>query len=420
MNGLEYSGSVVQQPDLRNFRWDILLPSAAVVVAALLIGLAGLAGYAFKQREAFALDGRVLGLAHRIESRLRETDQGAEQALSEILTHELQHPILGLHLKDREGRSLAKVGATDPTHSPRSIDLFVAPMGGPRGRPWSTDSQRSPGQPRSHRGRRTLEVFLSPGAAAPPLPIRLLLPSSSAVGLGLVALAVLGGRLLIRQRYEAEVEADQRRLEALGRAGAGLAHQLRNPLATIKGSAQLLGERIKENEPRLRAQAIVTQADRMDRMLSTLLDFARPQEAEASTVNLAGSLSALAKNTTKIRLDIPESIEARVDPDHLDHIVENLLSNALAHSPEDSSVEISGHTVGDTVKIQISDRGPGPGDSPEELFQPYVSHRPDGAGLGLTIARTLAEANGGTLTLDHRKGGGTNAVLILPAGDDEP
>lgn len=420
MNGLEYSGSVVQQPDLRNFRWDILLPSAAVVVAALLIGLAGLAGYAFKQREAFALDGRVLGLAHRIESRLRETDQGAEQALSEILTHELQHPILGLHLKDREGRSLAKVGATDPTHSPRSIDLFVAPMGGPRGRPWSTDSQRSPGQPRSHRGRRTLEVFLSPGAAAPPLPIRLLLPSSTAVGLGLVALAVLGGRLLIRQRYEAEVEADQRRLEALGRAGAGLAHQLRNPLATIKGSAQLLGERIKENEPRLRAQAIVTQADRMDRMLSTLLDFARPQEAEASTVNLAGSLSALAKNTTKIRLDIPESIEARVDPDHLDHIVENLLSNALAHSPEDSSVEISGHTVGDTVKIQISDRGPGPGDSPEELFQPYVSHRPDGAGLGLTIARTLAEANGGTLTLDHRKGGGTNAVLILPAGDDEP
>lgn len=261
---------------------------------------------------------------------------------------------------------------------------------------------------------------MSPGAAAPPLPIRLLLPSSSAVGLGLVALAVLGGRLLIRQRYEAEVEADRRRLEALGRAGAGLAHQLRNPLATIKGSAQLLGERIKENEPRLRAQAIVTQADRMDRMLSTLLDFARPQEAEASTVNLAGSLSALAKNTTKIRLDIPESIEARVDPDHLDHIVENLLSNALAHSPEDSSVEISGHTVGDTVKIQISDRGPGPGDSPEELFQPYVSHRPDGAGLGLTIARTLAEANGGTLTLDHRKGGGTNAVLILPAGDDEP
>ncbi len=420
MEELEYSGTVVQQPDLRNFRWDILLPSAAVVVAALLMGLAGLAGYAFKQREAFALDGRVLGLAHRIEGLLREADQGAEHALSEILTQELQRPVLGLRLTDAKGQSLAEAGETDPTHLPRSIDLFVAPMGGPRGRPWSTDPQRTPGQPHGRRGRRTLEVFLSPGAAAPPLPIRLLLPFSAVVGLVLVALAVLGGRLLIRQRHEAEVEADRRRLESLGRAGAGLAHQLRNPLATIKGSAQLLGERIKENEPRLRAQTIVTQADRMDRMLSTLLDFARPQEPEISTVNLAESLSALATDTTKIRLDIPGSLDARVDPDHLDHIFENLLSNALAHSPVDSSVEISGNTAGDTVRIQISDRGPGPGENPEELFQPYVTHRPDGAGLGLTIARTLAEANGGTLTLHHRNGGGTTAVLILPAGDDEP
>ncbi len=410
---------MAQQPDLRNCRWDVLLPSAAAVVAALLIGLASLAGYAFKQREALALDGRVLGLAHRVESRLRETDQGAEQELLESLWQEVQQPIIGLCLRDGEGQSLAEVGETDPTLSPRPIDLFVGPMGGPRGRPWNIDSQRTPGQPRSRRGRRTLEVFLSPGAASPPLPIRLLLPSSVAVGLGLVALAVLGGRLLIRQRHEAEVEADRRRLEALGRAGAGLAHQLKNPLATIKGSAQLLGERIKESDPRDRAQAIVVQADRMDRMLSTLLDFARPPVPEVTTVNLAQSLSALARNMSQVRCDIPGSVETRVDPDHLDHIVENLLSNALSHTPDDSAVEISGHSVGDTVEIQISDQGPGPGDDPEELFQPYVTHRPDGAGLGLTIARTLAEANGGSLTLGHRNGGGTTAVLTLPAGDTE-
>ncbi len=416
---MQYSETVAQQPDLRNFRWDVLLPSAAAVVAALLIGLASLAGYAFKQREAFALDGRVLGLAHRIESHLRETDQGAEQELLENLWQDVRPPVIGLCLKDGEGRSQASVGETEAVLPPRLINLFVAPMGGPRGRPWNTEFQRTPGQARGRRGLRTLEVFLISGAGAPPLPIRLLLPSSIIVGLGLVALAVLGGRLLIRQRHEAEVEANRRRLEALGRAGAGLAHQLRNPLATIKGSAQLLRERLHGSEPRDRAQAIVDQADRMDRMLGALLDYARPPVPEASSVDLARSLSALAKDSPRVRVDIPDSVETRVDPDHLDHIVENLLSNALAHSSEDSFIEIAVHTNGDIVEIRISDRGPGPGDDPEELFQPYVTHRPDGAGLGLTIARTLAEANRGSLTLGHRSGGGTTAVLTLPRGDSE-
>lgn len=410
----------MQQHGLRNYRWDAFLPTAAAIVAVLLIGLASLAGYAFKQREAFALDGRVLGLAHRIESYLRDADQGAEQDLLETLRLEIQRPILGLSLRDGEGRILAEVGSTDPPLSPRRIDLFVGPTGGPRGRQRATESTRTPGQQHGRRGRRTLDVFLRPGAASPPLPIRLLLPASIGVGLGLIALAVLGGRLLVRQRHEAEVEADRRRLEALGRAGAGLAHQLRNPLATIKGSAQLLRERIDDVEPRKRAQAIVTQADRMDRMLSTLLDFARPPEPEAATVDLVTSLSVLANGTPQVQCDSAESIQAQVDPDHLDHIMENLVSNALSHSPEDSAIEISVRSIGDTVEVNVSDRGPGPGDDPEELFQPYVTHRPDGAGLGLTIARTLAEANGGSLTLIARQGGGTTAILVLPVGDPRP
>ncbi len=407
--------AVKTQPDLRAFRWDILLPTAAATVAVLLIGLAGLAGYAFKQREAFALDGRVLGLAHRIESLLREVDQGAEQEALDSLWQEDYRPVIALSLKDGQGQPLARVGIADSGLETRVIELFVGPNGGPRGRPWDTDSSRTPGQPHGRRGRRTLELFLSPGAGVPPLPIRFLLPFSVVVGLGLFALAVLGGRLLIRQQYEAEVESDRRRLQALGRAGAGLAHQLRNPLATIKGSAQLLEESLDEIEVRERAGAIITQADRMDRMLSTLLDFARPPAPEVSTVDLCRALSDLTLEVGRARVDVSSSTTVEVDPDHLDHIVENLLSNAVLHSPDDSVVEISAHAIGDQVEIQISDRGPGPGDDPEELFQPYVTHRPDGTGLGLTIARTLAEANGGRLTLVSRQGGGTTAVLALPA-----
>lgn len=407
--------AVKTQSDLRSFRWDVLLPTAAAVVAVLLIGLAGLAGYAFKQREAFALDGRVLGLAHRIESHLREVDQGAEQEVLDALWQEAHRPVIGLRLGDGQGQSLARVGDADSGLKPRSIDIFVGPIGGPRGRPWDSGAARTPGQPRGRRGRRTLEVFLSPGAGVPPPPIRFLLPFSVVVGLGLFALAVLGGRLLIRQQYEAEVESDRRRLQALGRAGAGLAHQMRNPLATIKGSAQLLEEILKEPESRDRAGTIVTQADRMDRMLSALLDFARPPAPEASAVDLRSTLLELIREGERVRVDVPASTTIEVDPDHFGHIVENLLSNAMLHAPDDSVVEISSHTTGDEVEILISDRGPGPGDEPEELFQPYVTHRADGAGLGLTIARTLAEANGGRLKLVSRQGGGTTAVLFLPA-----
>ncbi len=411
---------VKRQPDFKVFRWDILLPTVAAAVAVMLIGLAGLTTYAFKQREAFALDGRVFGLAHHVESLLREVVPGDEQDVLDATWQEDHRPVIGLILKDGLGQSQAAVGVTGSDIKPREVGLFVGPTGGPRGRPWGSDSSKGVGQPFGRRGRRTLEVFLKPGTGNPPLPIRLLLPFSIGVGLGLFALAVLGGRLLIRQQYEAEAHADRRRMQALGRAGAGLAHQLRNPLATIKGSAQLLEEGLDEEAFRNRAGTIVAQADRMDRMLGTLLDFARPPTPEVSIVQLHQCLEELTRNVDRTTLDVPVSTTVEVDPVHLGHIVENVLSNALAHSPGDSVVEISGRTKGVTVEILISDRGQGPGDDPEELFQPYVTHRPDGAGLGLTIARTLAEANGGRLMLRGRQGGGTTAVLALPSGDHGP
>ena len=71
--------------------------------------------------------------------------------------------------------------------------------------------------------------------------------------------------------------------------------------------------------------------------------------------------------------------------------------------------------VDDGVRIAVVDRGPGPGAAPERHFEPYVTARADGTGLGLPIARTLAEANGGSLTLHEAPGGGCEAVLLLPA-----
>jgi len=387
--------------NVAGFRWNTMLPVVAASVGAMLVFLAALAGHAFRQREAMALEGRVLGLA---------TDP--QTILDQFWSETAAGSIHGLMLEDPQGTTLAKVGETDLSSPPRMIDLFIGPPGGGRGRPWFGPPSGKPGQRGAH-GRKQLLVFLDEHAGSPPLPVRLLLPASVIVAFSLLGLAVLGGRLLDRERLEVERRAKGRRLEALGRAGAGLAHQLRNPLATIKGTAQLLAEGSSSETDRRRADSIVTQSTRMDDMLGSLLDFARPPEAEPTDIDVVQIIDDLVAEDPTIRIDVEPGLKVRVDPGHLEHILENLLSNARAHRPENSPIEISGRPEGETVTITVSDRGPGPGDEPEELFQPYVTRRPDGAGLGLTIARTLAEANGGALTLEPRPGGGATATLIL-------
>ena len=236
------------------------------------------------------------------------------------------------------------------------------------------------------------------------------------MGLGLLGLATLGGRLLVRQRIAAEDEARRRRLEALGQAGAGLAHQLRNPLATVKGSCQLVREEVPEGWVRTRLDAAVAESARMERLLGRLLDFARPPEPQVEPVAVLELLTEAALRDPRLRVKAgAPGPTALVDPEHLHEVLANLVDNALAAAPAGEPVELDASSRGGEVTVVVADRGPGPGDDPESLFQPYLSRRADGTGLGLPIARSFAEANGGRLHLRARPGGGCEAVLTLPA-----
>jgi signal transduction histidine kinase len=219
----------------------------------------------------------------------------------------------------------------------------------------------------------------------------------------------------MRQRSEALREAQRRRLEALARAGAGLAHQLRTPLATIKGSCQLMGEQLEQSPQRARLQAAISQADRMERMLGMLLDFARPPAPQPRPVEVRAMLQEVTAHRSRVQLGRIDNAVASADPEHLTQIVDNLVNNAEAFSPSGEMVEVAAALERNRVEIIVADRGPGPGPDPEEHFQPYITTRADGTGLGLAIARTLAEANDGDLILQPRKGGGCEAVLSLPA-----
>lgn len=398
--------------DGRGNRWDVLLPAAAAVVAAMMVWLAMTGAASMRERAALALEGRVLRLSHDAEAELRDRGLDAVGAVLSTLLERERGAVCGLSLHRSDGTLVAAVGQTRRPY--REVQLFVGPAawGGLPGR----EGRSGAGIPRGHgRGRLLLLVSLDEAAARAPLSARLLPAATAAVGFLLIVLAVVGGKLLVREEHRAQEQAEQRRLVSLGRAGAGLAHQLRTPLATLKGSCQLAIEDRPGAGVQKRLRTALEQCDRMEKLLGQLLDYTRPPQSEPERVELRPFLDELTTDRGEAVVTAAEGV-AVVDPEHLRQILENLIDNAVKVAG-DERVELSSRSTRARVEISVRDRGPGPGDDPETLFEPYVTTHSDGIGLGLPIARALAEANGGTLVLAVREGGGCKAVVTLPAAE---
>ena len=255
-----------------------------------------------------------------------------------------------------------------------------------------------------------------PGAAAlaRPWSERALLPAALIVALTLVVAARRVGQGLDRDRAAQAADAERERLNALGRAGAGLAHQLRTPLATAKGRIQLLTESGAEPADRRLAQVLV-QVERMERLLDRLLDFARPPEAQRERVELDALARDLAARGAGPRGDGGRARRAarRSRPSPADPRQPDRQRPRRGRSGR-ADREICARPAGPgALELVVADRGPGPGPAPERWFEPYATGRADGTGLGLPIARALARANGGELALRARAGGGSEAVLRI-------
>jgi K+-sensing histidine kinase KdpD len=227
------------------------------------------------------------------------------------------------------------------------------------------------------------------------------------------------------ERAEALREADKLKDALL----ASLSHDLRTPLTTIKGLAhelQALGDE--------RTLIIEEQADRLNRLVTDLLDVARldggalPLDIQVNAADdlLGAVVQHVAgrpdRNRLNVALDDPGSLSlGRFDFVHSLRILANLVDNALKHAPVDTPVEVTGGLDHDEIVFRVSDRGAGiPASERDRLFTPF--YRPAGripdagsTGLGLSIARRLAEAQGGTLTYGDRIGGGSVFELRLPA-----
>jgi PAS domain S-box-containing protein len=228
----------------------------------------------------------------------------------------------------------------------------------------------------------------------------------------------------ITQRKLAEEKLrDEAALTQLGRMSAVVAHEVRNPLAGLKGSLQVLARRLPEDLPgREIITPMLARIDALNRTVQDILTYSKPTPPKRQRFQLD---SVLADVATAARADVAcpaielpqSSIVLHADPEMTRAVLLNLVLNAC-HANADHAVAIETSVCDGICEVAILDRGPGiPPEIREHLFEPFVTTRSGGTGLGLPIARRLTQVQGGTLVLDDRPGGGTVARVRLPAGD---
>ena len=231
-----------------------------------------------------------------------------------------------------------------------------------------------------------------------------------------------------QERFRADL-VRQENLAAMGRMTAGIAHEIRNPLGVIRGTGQHLKRRLRDagiDDPV--ADFIPEEIDRLDRILTGYLSFGNDLETEHEAFDLEEvirrtvQLMSSELSETGVTID-SSAAELPVigDRQRLQQVLMNLLLNARDAMPDGGQVHMDGRHEGASCILTITDEGPGLGNlDPESLFTAFHSNKEKGSGLGLALSRQIAEAHGGTLTLESRTDrAGAVATLTLPAAGNE-
>jgi signal transduction histidine kinase len=214
---------------------------------------------------------------------------------------------------------------------------------------------------------------------------------------------------------------EQAALAQLGQLAAVVAHEVRNPLAGLRATLQIIAPRVAESRDRSAIAAMIQRIDGLNDKLEDLLLFARPRHPRSQVLDVAAlvrdvvvSAQQSAGGSQHSISIVGENVRAYADPDMLRAAVLNLTLNACQAAP-DADVEIRLAGEGGVCTIAVCDRGPGVAPAiRDRIFEPFVTTRVNGTGLGLAIVRRLVELQDGTVRLDDREGGGTIAVMTIP------
>ena len=223
-----------------------------------------------------------------------------------------------------------------------------------------------------------------------------------------------------RKAAEAQLR-EQAALAQLGQLAAVVAHEVRNPLAGLRASLQVIDRRVSEPRDRSAIAAMIQRIDGLNDKVEDLLLYARPKPPRRQAVDIKALLRDVATSaqTSTGRIDAPIQIsgddaKASADPDMLRAALLNLALNACQAAVK-GEVEVRVAAVDGTCHISVCDRGPGiPAAVRERVFEPFFTTRLNGTGLGLAIVKRMMELQEGSVELNDRPGGGTIAEVTIP------
>jgi len=244
---------------------------------------------------------------------------------------------------------------------------------------------------------------------------------------------ILGTVLLFKDLTEVrslrkEVARSQR-LASVGRLAAGVAHEIRNPLSSIKGFATYFKERYEDSpQDQKTADIMISEVDRLNRVVGQLLEFAKPAPVSPKPTSLRNLVAdsvrliehqAAEKNITVKTLNSAKINEAVVDPDRINQVLLNLYLNAIESMEPGGELKVKLTEKDDNLlAIKVSDTGGGiAGEDLSRIFDPYFTTKSSGTGLGLAIAHSIMEAMGGQIGVESLPGQGTTFSLTIPTPD---
>jgi PAS domain S-box-containing protein len=227
-----------------------------------------------------------------------------------------------------------------------------------------------------------------------------------------------------RVQMEAQLR-EQAALAKLGEMAAVIAHEVKNPLAGIRGAIQVLGTQLSDGGKRAHVlQEIVSRIDALDQMMKDLLLFARPpkpRRAPTDLVPLVTTTASLLSEDPTLK-DVNVEVEGSAprlsaDPEMLRIVFQNLLINGAHAMHGKGRIRVAIGTVDTACQIAFIDSGPGiPAEIREKIFTPFFTTKRGGSGLGLPTAKRLVEAHDGQIAIDCPAAGGTAVVIRLPIG----